>query len=111
MTWKQAALFEEPRPGSIQQFWFASATSGQLILDESEGGTKRYERFETTDSGASWESREVAAHEVTLPQARPREYASWRIRSDAKAYRVERKTAAETWEIVASFAIQTGDCR
>ena len=111
MTWKQAALFEEPRPGSIQQFWFDSATSGQLILDASEGGTKRYERFETANGGDSWMSREVAAHEMQLALARPREYASWRIRSDPKAHRVERKTAADAWETVASFAIQTGDCR
>jgi hypothetical protein len=110
-AWKQAALFEEPRPGSIQQLWFDSATNGQLILDASEGGAKRYERFETNTGGASWESREVAAHEMPLTQARPREYATWRIRSDPKAYRVERKSTAETWETVASFAIQTGDCR
>ncbi len=112
-TWRQTPLFEETQSGSIQQFWFESATNGQLILDESEGGAKRYERYETKDGGAGWEKQETANHEMPLAQARPREYASWRIRLDRVAYRVERKAAnaSETWETVASFVIQPGDCR
>lgn len=112
-TWKQTSLFDETQSGSIQQLWFDSATNGQVILDESEGGTKRYERYETKDGGASWDKQETANREMQLAQARPREYASWRIRLDRGAYKVERKTAnaSESWETVTNFAIQPGDCR
>jgi hypothetical protein len=114
-TWQPVPLFEETHFGSIQQFWFDSAASGQLVLDASQGRTKRYERYETKTGGASWEPREVASHETPLPQARPREYATWRVRADTEAYRVERKASSErtpeSWETVASFAIHAGDCR
>ncbi len=112
-TWQPVPLFEETHFGSILQFWFDSATSGQLILDASQGAAKRYELYETKTGGASWEQREVAAHEPQLAQARPREYATWRVRADTQAYRVDRKTGAdaESWETVASFAIHAGDCR
>ncbi len=110
-TWQPAPLFEETHFGSIQQFWFDTPATGQLILDASQGRTKRYERYETKTGGASWEPREVTAHETEL--AHPHEYAVWRVRADADAYRVERKTAAnaDIWETVASFAIHAGDCR
>jgi hypothetical protein len=110
-SWRQTPLFEESQPGSIQQFWFDSATNGQVILDTSQGAAKRYQRYETRTGGAAWEPQTVAV-DRTQP-ARPRDYASWRIRLDRGAYRVERKTAnsSESWETAASFAIQPGDCR
>jgi hypothetical protein len=110
-TWQPAPLFEDTHFGSIQQFWFDSTTNGQLILDASQGQNKRYELYETKTGGKSWEQREAATRETQLPHARPREYASWRVRTDAEAYRVERKSGAEGWETVASFAIHAGDCR
>jgi hypothetical protein len=109
-TWLPAPLFEDTHFGSIQQFWFDSTTQGQLILDASQGPNKRYELYETKTGGKSWERREAATRETQLAQARPREYASWRLRADANAYRVERKSGAESWETVASFAIHAGDC-
>lgn len=110
-TWKPAPLFEETHFGSIQQFWFDSTAHGQLILDASQGQNKRYELYETKTGGASWEQREAATGKTQLAQARPSEYASWRVRADANAYRVEGKSGAERWEAVATFAIHAGDCK
>jgi hypothetical protein len=112
-TWQPGPMFKETHFGSIQQFWFESATNGQLILDASQGRTKRFELYETKTGGASWEALGDSPHETQLAQARPREYSTLRVRADAEAYRVERKTApnADTWETIASFAIHAGDCR
>ncbi len=104
-------MFEETHFGSIQQFWFDSATSGQLILDALQGRIKRYELYQTKTGGASWQQQEAATDKTQLAQARPNEYASWRVRADANAYRVERKRGAESWEPAASFAIHAGDCK
>ena len=38
----------------------------------------------------------------------PSEYASWRLRADANAYRVERKSGSRDWETVASFCDSCG---
>src|SRR5678816_2368984 len=36
-TWRRRLIFNETRYGSVQQFWFDSAKSGQLILERSQG--------------------------------------------------------------------------
>lgn len=115
-TWKQTPIFDEPHFGSIFQFWFESATNGQLIVDASQGQTKRYEVYETRSGGKSpseWDPKEVSDREMRIAAARPREYANWRVRADSQAYRIERRTAAnaDSWETVASFAIQPGECK
>jgi hypothetical protein len=110
-TWHQNLLFDESRFGSIQQFWFDSATGGQLILDRSQGRTKSLELYESNTGGTSWDLKEATNKDLQLPKARPAQNPSWRIRAEADAYRIERRTAAGGWSPVTSFAIRAGECR
>ncbi|HEY7334252.1 MAG TPA: hypothetical protein VH639_05160 [Bryobacteraceae bacterium] len=109
-TWTEAPLFDESAFGSIQQFWFDSATSGELILDKSQGATKRYERYATMTGGSSWELQETDTKPIRLANAKPRENAGWRVRATADAYVVERR-AGDAWQSMARFAIRAGECR
>jgi photosystem II stability/assembly factor-like uncharacterized protein len=59
-TWAQRALFEDPRYGSIGQFWFDSPEHGELVID-TEGGNPRHERYESNTGGESWEMKETTA--------------------------------------------------
>jgi hypothetical protein len=110
-TWRQTPLFEDSVFGSIQQFWFDSASSGELVLDRSQGATTRYERYASMTGGSSWELQQTNNQPIRLAKARPKETASWRVRADAEAYRVERRTAEGRWEAAASFAIRAGECK
>ena len=56
-TWRKRSLFNETHYGSIQQFWFDSARTGQLILERSQGAGSVYEIYETTNGGDTWTVR------------------------------------------------------
>jgi photosystem II stability/assembly factor-like uncharacterized protein len=109
-TWRQNPLFEESRYGSIQQFWFESATAGQLIFDRSQGQTKRYELYDTMTGGTSWELKEVSGQAMTLAKAKPKDNAVWRVRVEKQNYLVERRTNAG-WETASTFPVRAGECR
>jgi photosystem II stability/assembly factor-like uncharacterized protein len=112
-TWRERPLFEETRFGMIQQFWFDSSTSGELIVDRSQGSTRSYELYETFTGGDSWTVKELTKDPPKLTRARPRTaQPTWRIRTDAatRTYKVERRTAS-AWETLASFAVQAGQCQ
>jgi len=109
-SWRKAPLFEETDYGSIQQFWFESPTTGELVLDRSQGGTKRYERYESMTGGASWELREKTDRPIVLPKVKSPDASNWRIRADGESYRVERRTV-QGWEAAARFATHAGDCK
>jgi hypothetical protein len=106
--WHPVPLFEDPVLGSIQQFWFESADRGQLVVDRSQGRTKRYERYESTTGGETWTLKE-ASDQPTL-MAREGAEAHWRAVADKDSYRVERRTSAG-WETLARFAVHAGDCK
>ena len=115
-TWRVRPMFEDARFGSIQQFWFDSAKSGELILDRSQGSTKSYEMYGSMTGGDTWEIKEATRTQPKLAKARPRESGTWRLRVDApaKAQRVEKRTFTangERWETIASFSVIAADCK
>ena len=110
-TWTESPLFDEPTFGSIQQFWFDSATDGELILDKSQGAAKRYERYATKTGSASWELQEADNKPIRLAAAKPKENAGWRVRAGEDAYLVERRSGDGPWRPAAGFAIRAGECR
>jgi hypothetical protein len=109
-TWRRLALFHETRYGSIQQFWFDSAKSGQLIFERSPGS---FETYETSTGGDIWSIQQGSSKTAHLAKAPPKESATWRVRTDAasKAHRIERRTARGGWELVSSFAVRSGVCK
>jgi photosystem II stability/assembly factor-like uncharacterized protein len=109
-NWRKAPLFEEAEYGSIQQLWFESTTAGELVIDRSQGGVKRYERYQSMTGGASWELQQKSDHAIPLSKGKPPESANWRIRTDRESYRVERRTV-QGWETATRFAIHAGDCK
>jgi photosystem II stability/assembly factor-like uncharacterized protein len=107
--WHPIPLFEEPVLGAIQQFWFESANRGQLVVDRSQGRTKRYELFQSTTGGETWTLKEAADQPMQIARALPQGQ-NWRAAADKDSYRVERRTATG-WETLALFAIRAGDCK
>lgn len=112
-TWRRRPLFNETHYGSIQQFWFDSAKSGQLILERSQGATSVYETYETSTGGDTWTILEAGNKNPRLAKAPAKDSATWRVRTDAasKTNRIERRTARGGWEVVASFAVRAGVCK
>jgi len=110
-TWTESPLFDETTFGSIQQFWFDSATDGELVLDKSQGAGKRYERYATRTGGASWELEEADNKPIRLATEKPKENAGWRVRAGDDAYLVERRSGDGAWRTAARFAIRAGECR
>jgi hypothetical protein len=112
-TWRKNPLFNETRYGSIQQFWFDSPKTGQLILERSQGRASLYEMYETSNGGDTWSVNGAGAKNLKLSKAPAKESATWRIRTDAasKANRIERRTSAGGWETVASLAVRAGVCK
>ena len=111
-TWRNRPLFEESRFGSIEQFSFDSAKTGELILDQSQGNIQRYERYESQSGGESWEAKEVSNKPLKLANAKPKENPTWRLRTDAvsKTVRLEQRTATG-WSLTTAFEIQVGECK
>ena len=112
-TWRSRPLFNETHYGSIQQFWFDSAKTGQLILERSQGAASVYETYETVNGGDTWTIKEAGAKSPKLAKAPARESATWRIRTDAasKTNRIERRTSGGGWENIASFPVRAGVCK
>ena len=112
-TWHSRPLFNETHYGSIQQFWFDSGKSGQLIFERSEGSASVFEIYETTNGGDTWVIKESGTKNPILAGAPVKDSATWRVRTDAasKTNRVERRTSGGAWETVASFAVRAGVCK
>lgn len=111
-TWRRRDLFEDTHFGSIQQFWFDSERSGELILDQSQGASASFERYTTMTGGDAWEPVEITRTQPRLARAPPRGDPSWRVRADSRSgsYRVERR-AAPNWEMIAEFPIIAAECK
>jgi hypothetical protein len=109
-SWRSRPLFNETRYGSIQQFWFDSAKSGQLIFERSPGS---YETYETSTGGDVWTIVGSGSKTVRLAKSPAKDSATWRVRSDAasKTNRIERRNARGGWEVMASFAVRAGVCK
>ena len=111
-TWRQRLLSEDTKYGTIAQFHFDSKTSGELVLDASQGKTTRQELYGTMTGGESWELKQTSNTPLRLKNARSPAQATWRVRADAASdtYRLERG-GGRTWETVTSFAIHVADCK
>jgi hypothetical protein len=111
-SWRQQPVFEESLYGSVARFWFDSATTGELVFDQSQGTTSHYELLETHTGGANWEPRETSSSAPRLKNAPAKPETSWRVRADGatKTNKLERSAGA-TWEAVASFPVHVADCK
>jgi hypothetical protein len=112
-TWRRRPLFNETRYGSIQQFWFDSAKTGQLIFERPQGSASVFEVYETANGGETWTIKEPGKKNPRLEKAPAKDSATWRIRADAasKMNRIERRTTRGAWEAAASFAVRAGACK
>jgi hypothetical protein len=112
-TWRSQPVFEETHYGSIQQFWFDSAKSGQLIFERSQGSASVFEVYETSNGGDTWTVKEAGIKNPKLAKAPSKDNATWRVRTDAasKTNRIERRTSRGGWDVVASFAVRAGVCK
>ena len=112
-TWRSRLMFDETRYGSVQQFWFDSAKTGQLILEQPQGAASVFEIYETSNGGDTWTIQEAGSKNPRLAKAPAKDNATWRVRADApsKTNRIERRAARGAWESVASFAVRAGVCK
>jgi hypothetical protein len=112
-TWRRRPLFTETHYGSIQQFWFDSSKTGQLIFERPQGSTSVYEIYETANGGDTWTISASGSKNPRLEKAPAKDSVTWRVRTDAasKTNRIERRTARGVWEDVASFAVRAGVCK
>ncbi|HBY62658.1 MAG TPA: hypothetical protein DEH78_22785 [Solibacterales bacterium] len=112
-TFVRRDVFVESRPGAIDQFWFDSRTAGSLIIDRIRRGDSagRYEVLETMTGGDTWSLRQIVMKPAPLKR-RASGSEGWRVRPHAatKSYRVEKQDGA-AWTPVASFLVQTGECK
>lgn len=113
--WHRTPLSDQPALGSIQQFWFDSPFRGQMVVDRSQGKTRQYELYGTTNGGDTWTLKASSGDSIRLPNAKPAEKANWRAlpdpsAADNPAYQVERRTLTG-WETLARFPIRVGECK
>ena len=111
-TWRQKALFDDTKHGSILQFHFDSYNVGELILDASQGKATRQELHGTMTGGESWEIKQTSNVPLRLKNARPPNSSGLRLRADSRTdtYRLE-KGGGRNWNPVAAFKIRLPDCR
>jgi hypothetical protein len=111
-TWHKRPVFSETRVGTVEAFWFDSKMTGMMNLDrlQSAENGMRYEQYESRTGGESWSLRQVAPQ--ATPLKRPPAANVLRLRAEGRTgvYRVE-KRAGETWQTLASFAINAGQCK
>jgi hypothetical protein len=111
-TWRRRPVFSETRVGTIDGFWFNSKTSGMMNIDRLQSAENgiRYEQYESLTGGDVWMLRQASPQPVPLKKPPPA--SGLRLRAEAKsgAYRLE-KRAGETWQTLATFAVNAGHCR
>jgi hypothetical protein len=112
-TWRSHPIFDEPRFGTIQQFYFEDQHSGELTIDRGPGsGGDRYELYESNDGGETWNIRETNGKAIRLKRAPAVPNAEWRVRADAatKSFHLEHRLG-EKWSTVAAFRVNLGNCK
>jgi hypothetical protein len=112
-TWRVRPIFNEPRFGSIQQFYFEDKRAGELAIDHGPGSaTDRYELYETNDGGETWNIRESNLKPIRLKRAPLAPNPDWRVRADAasKSFHVEHRLAGK-WTSIAAFQVNLGVCK
>ena len=112
-TWRPHEIFNEPRFGSIQQFYFEDRKSGSLVIDHGRGSSgDRYELFETNDGGETWNIRETSVKSIRIKRAPATPNADWRVRADSatKSFHLEHRQG-QKWTSLAAFAVNLGVCK
>ena len=107
-TWRQRALFEETRFGSIAQFHFDAVTTGELIFDDSVGKTTHQELYATMSGGENWDLRQTSTKPLHLKATE----SQWIVTAatGSKTYLIERIVNGKK-EAFARFLIHIGDCK
>jgi hypothetical protein len=110
-SWRQQAIFDETRVGSVLEFGFSDKSEGSLLFDRgrgAEGG--RYEVYESHDGGASWTIKEESGKLPRLKGTSPPP--GWRVSADGptRSFRIERRSG-DRWNRVAALAVDLGGCQ
>jgi photosystem II stability/assembly factor-like uncharacterized protein len=113
-TWRKSDFYAESRVGVVEDFAFLSARNGWALIDnKGSGEAGRYEFFETSNGGSTWELREVSSRipKAAAPGQRPTS-ATTRTRADSKKNQIilERRSGT-AWQPVASFRLRLEDCK
>jgi photosystem II stability/assembly factor-like uncharacterized protein len=112
-SWRPHAIFNEPRFGTIQQFYFSDKQSGTLIVDHGPGSEgDRYELYESNDGGETWNIRQTSVKPLALKLPATAQAPEWRARADAatKSFHLEHRQG-QRWVPVAAFAVNLGACK
>ena len=112
-SWRPHSIFNEPRFGTIQQFYFEDKTSGALIIDHGPGSEgDRYELYESNDGGETWNIKETSVKAMRLKQAGAAAAAAGRARADGptKSFQLEHRQG-QKWMPVAGFAVNLHACK
>jgi photosystem II stability/assembly factor-like uncharacterized protein len=109
-SWRQRNLFEETRFGAINEFWFTSPQSGELIFDDSVGKTTNQELYATMTGGENWEIKQKSTKPLHLAASRPS--ATWKVTAaqGSSTYLIEHIVNGQK-QTVARFLIHIGDCK
>ena len=92
-TWRSHEIFNEPRFGSILQFFFEDKKAGSLVIDHGPGSSgDRYELYETNDGGATWNILETNVKAIRIKRAPVTANPAWRGAPTVPA-------RASTWSI------------
>jgi hypothetical protein len=111
-TWRKQFLFEEGKPGAIEQFYLDASGKGTVLVDV--GAGLRYQLHDTMDGGSNWTMRRESAAPIPFPRQASREQdRAWRIRTDPKTqtFILEHQQQDEKWRPAARFSITVGECR
>jgi hypothetical protein len=112
-TWRARPIFNEPRFGTIQQFYFEDKRSGELVIDHGPGsGGDRFELYESNDGGDTWNIRESNLKAIRLKRAPLAPNPDWRVRADAatKSFHLEHRVGGK-WSTIAAFQVNLGVCK
>jgi photosystem II stability/assembly factor-like uncharacterized protein len=112
-SWRQHAIFSEPRIGALQQFWFEDPKHGSLIIDHGAGSEgDRYEMYESQDGGDSWTIQQTSVKPLTIRRAATAPPSDWRVRTDgpSKSFQLEHREGTR-WVSVSAFSVSLGVCK
>ncbi len=113
-TWRRRPIFSEPKPGSIEYFWFENRNSGTLLIDrlQADENGARHVLYESMTGGDTWALRQVSASPIPLKRRGAGPNPDWRVRPDGptKSYRIEARRDG-AWRTVAAFLVTLGECR
>lgn len=113
-TWRRRPIFSEPKPGSIEYFWFDTRSSGVLLIDrlQTDENGARHALYETMTGGDTWAIRQVSGTPIPLKRKGGGPNPDWRVRADGptKSYRIEHRVES-SWRAVAAFQVSMGECR